>query len=198
MEDQRRNQRIRFGTPPPVKLGIEGARAWGALENLSLSGCMVRTHLPLAVGANVACEFSIFGSSTIDIIAVVVSRVGNLFGARFKLGPISDVLVKDAIDHAISSGQASIVSMHRQNGRRVMRIAGGLNGTLANDFTYSLTKVGVDEMDLSAVTLVDAAGLELCVNAIVHHGASIGDMSECFAEAWKHAVIKQGKVVGAK
>ena len=43
-----------------------------------------------------------------------------------------------------------------------MRVVGGLNGCLHNDFMHGLTKVGIDEIDLSAVTDIDSAGLELC------------------------------------
>lgn len=185
MQEQRRHQRIRFGSQPLIKIGFSGATGRGTVENLSLSGLMVRTTIALEVGKTFGCEFSVFGSPKIDVSAVTVSRVGNLFGARFQSGPISELLIKDAMDSALSSGQASVVGMHNQQGRKVMRITGGLNATLTNDFDYSLSKVGVDELDLSAVTLVDQAGLDLCRNAVARHGAVIGEQSACFAEAWE-------------
>lgn len=185
MLEQRRHQRIRFGTPPSIKIGYAGRTKLGTVENLSLSGIMVRTSQPLEVGKTFGCEFSVFGSPKIDIAAVVISRVGDLFGARFQSGPISDLLIKDAMETALHSGQASIVSMHQQNGRRILRIAGGLNGSLENDFTYSLNKVGVDEIDVSDVSQVDEAGLNLCLNAVARHGANIGAQSPCFSSAWQ-------------
>jgi len=184
MQDQRRHQRIRFSVQPPIKIGYSGQVARGKIENLSASGVMFRVDLPLAVDKTFGCEFKVFGSPKIDIAAPVVSRVGDLFGARFVSGPISDVLIQDTMDAALGDGQASIVSMHRVDGRRTMRIIGGLNGSLRNDFEYSLGKVGVDEIDLSAVTKVDLDGLELCRQAISEFGATLGAQSECFGLAW--------------
>ena len=45
MLDQRRHQRIRFGILPTVKIGYGGAIGEGSIENLSLSGLMVRTDM---------------------------------------------------------------------------------------------------------------------------------------------------------
>jgi len=184
MQEQRRHQRIRFGIQPSIKIGFGGEVKSGTLENLSLSGLMVRTSLPLEVGKTFGCEFSLYGSGKVDVAAVTVSRVGDLFGARFQVGPISEVLIKDAIDIALASGKASVVAMHQHQGRKILRITGGLNGSLANDFEYSLNKVGVDEIDLSAVTKVDLDGLELCRQAISEFGATLGAQSECFGLAW--------------
>lgn len=184
MDEQRRHQRIRFGKSPLARVGFGGRRGKGLLVNLSLSGFMLRTDVPLEVGKTFGCEFSVSGPTKIDVAAVVVSRVGDMFGARFQAGPISDLLIRDAVDNALSTGLASVLSMHNQQGRRIMRIAGALNETLSGDFTYSLTKVGVDEFDLSAVTLIDDAGLELCRHAVATYGVSISAMSECFALAW--------------
>ena len=49
MLDQRRHQRIRFGNLPKVSIGFGGAIGEGLIENLSLSGLMVRTDMPEAV-----------------------------------------------------------------------------------------------------------------------------------------------------
>lgn len=194
MDEQRRHQRIRFAIPPSIKIGYAGSTVRGTVENLSLSGIMVRTAQLLDVGKPFGCEFSVFGSPKIDVAAIVISKVGDLFGARFQSGPISDLLIRDAMDTALSSGQASIVSMHRVDGRRIMRITGGLNATLSNDFAYSLTKVGVDEIDVGAVTHVDQAGLDLCLDAVARRGASIGNQSECFSSAWAQLEQRLGQV----
>ena len=103
MLDQRRHQRIRFSTPPVVTIGHGGAVGSGEIENLSLSGLMMRTDLPLTIGQTAGCEFSVFGSPIIDVPATVVSRVGNLYGARFQTGPINQILIEDAIDSALAS-----------------------------------------------------------------------------------------------
>ena len=194
MEDQRRHQRIRFGSPPSIKIGYAGSTMRGTVENLSLSGIMVRTPQLLEVGKTFGCEFSVFGSPKIDVAAITISKVGDLFGARFQSGPISDLLIRDAMDTALASGQASVVSMHKQQGRRIMRIIGGLNATLANDFFYSLTKVGVDDIDVGGVTQVDESGLNLCLNAVARHNATIGEQSECFASAWAKLEQRLGSV----
>lgn len=192
MLDQRRHQRIRFSTPPVVTIGHGGAVGSGEIENLSLSGLMMRTDLPLTIGHTAGCEFSVFGSPVIDVPAAVVSRVGNLYGARFQTGPINQILIEDAIDSALASGKASILSVHELGGKKVMRIVGGLVGALRNDFMHSLTRVGVDEIDLGGVTAVEQAGLALCLVAVSRHGAAIGAQSEVFGGAWALAQAMPG------
>lgn len=152
MLDQRRHQRIRFCSPPTIKIGYGGTIGEGVIENLSLSGVMLRTSMALDIGRTAGCEFSLFDSPVIDVPAAVVSRVGNLFGARFQKGPINQILIEDAINAALTVGQASIFSVHELGGRKVMRVMGGLNGTLRNDFMHALTRVGVNEIDVESVT----------------------------------------------
>ncbi len=179
MKEQRRHQRIRFNVQPLVRLGQHGFTGMGRLENLSLGGLMLRTDLPLKVGKAFGCEFAVFGSALVDMSAVVVSRVGDMFCARFEAGPISELLIGDVIDRALSSGKASILSLNEFQGRRVMRVAGGLNGCLHNDFMHGLTKVGVDEIDLSGVTDIDNAGVELCRVAAEVHQVGLVRPSAC-------------------
>lgn len=188
MQEKRRHQRIRFGLPPPITIGYGGAIGSGTIENLSLSGLMLRTSMKLEVGRTIGCEFSIFGSPAIDVPAAVVSQVGDLFGVRFETGPINQILLDDAIALAIAEGHASILTIHEIGGHKVMRIAGGLTGALRNDFVHSLTRVGVDEIDLAAVTAVELDGLALCVLAQGRYGANIGQQSECFAKAWRETL----------
>ena len=57
----------------------------GELENLSLGGLMLRTPLPLNIGEACGCEFVICGSPLIDMSALVVSKIGDLYGARFHM-----------------------------------------------------------------------------------------------------------------
>lgn len=185
MQEKRRHQRIRFGQPPAISIGYDGEIGSGSIENLSLSGLMLRTGMPLKVGHRIGCEFSIFGSPVIDIPALVMSCVGDLYGARFEPGPIGRILIEDAIAAALETGDASILNMHEVAGRKIMRIAGGLNASLRNDFMYSLTRMGVDEIDVGAVTAVDADGLALCLEAQGRYGVGIGERSPCFAEAWR-------------
>lgn len=187
MQEQRRHQRIRFGAPPRVTIGYGGAMGEGVIENLSLSGMMFSTEMALDIGHTVGCEFSLFGSPMIDVPAAVVSRVGNIFGARFQTGPINQIVIEDAINTALAEGQASILSVHELGGKKVMRISGGLNGALRNDFMHALTRVGVNEIDVEAVTAVDQAGLALCLVAVARHGVEMGAQSACFAELWRQA-----------
>ena len=193
MQEQRRHQRIRFGVPPKVRIGYGGVIAEGGIENLSMSGLMLRTGMALTIGHVAGCEFSLFGSPVIDVPATIVSQVGDLFGARFQVGPINQVMIDDAISHALASGQASILSIHELGGRKVMRIAGGLNGSLRNDFMHALTRVGVDEIDVEAVTAVDQAGLALCLVATNRYAVTIGARSACFAEEWATAQFVPGQ-----
>lgn len=179
MKEQRRHQRIRFNTMPLVRIGQFGLGGAGTLENLSIGGLMLRTELPLKVGEAFGCEFTVFDSPLIDMAGMVASKIGDLFGARFQAGPVSEWLIQDAIDNAIDQGKASILSINDLQGRKVMRITGGLNAGLRNDFMHSLTKVGVDEMDLSGVTEIDSAGLELCRSAIGQFKVGIVNPSPC-------------------
>jgi hypothetical protein len=161
MKEQRRHQRIRFNVQPVVRLGQAGMNGLGRLENLSLGGLMIRTDLPLKLGETFGCEFSIFGVYQIDLSAVVVGSVGELFSARFQAGPVSEELLKDELIRALSSGKGSVLSVNELQGRRVMRIQGGLSESLRNDFLHGLRN-GVNEIDLSKVTEVDLGGARLC------------------------------------
>lgn len=194
IQEQRRHQRIRFACPPTVRIGYGGAVGEGTIENLSLSGLMLRTDLPLEISRNIGCEFRIFESPEIDVPANVVSRIGNLFGVRFQPGPISQILIEDAINAALLSGKASILAVHELGGKKIMRITGGLTGALRNDFMHALTRVGVDEIDVEGVTTVDQAGLALCLVASSRHGVAVGAQSRCFGEAWKLALAVPGGV----
>lgn len=179
MKDQRRHQRIRFNGLPRVRIGQFGFAGAGELENLSLAGLMLRTKLPLKVGEAFGCEFVVFDSPLIDMPGVVVSKIGDRYGARFQAGPISEWLIQDAIENALASGKASVLSINELQGRKVMRIAGGLNDGLRTDFMHSLTNMGVDEIDLSEVTEIDRAGLELCRVAMDQHKVGIVRPSPC-------------------
>lgn len=185
MQEKRRHQRIRFCSPPTITIGYGGTAGKGSIENLSLSGLMLRTDMELQVGHHIGCEFSLFGAAHIDLPALVVNRVGDLYGVRFEPGPISRVLIDDVITAALAAGDACVLSMHELGGNKVMRIAGGLTGALQNDVMYSLTRVGVDEIDVSEVTAVDRAGLDLCLLAQARYGVRIGQQSQCFAKAWR-------------
>ena len=179
MKEQRRHQRIRFNNPPLVRIGQSGLWGTGELQNLSLGGLMLRTGLALNVGEPFGCEFSVFDAPLIDMPALVVSRIGDSYSARFQAGPISEWLIQDAIDSALASGNASILSINDLHGRKVMRIVGGLNAGLHNDFMHSLTRTGVDAMDLSGVTEIDPAGVDLCRFAVDRHNVQIVQLSSC-------------------
>jgi hypothetical protein len=192
MLEQRRHQRIRFSSAPRVCIGYGGAIDIGGIENLSLSGLMVRTSLKLEIGQTAGCEFSLFGSPLIDVPLTIVSRIGDVFGGRFQTGPINQVVIEDAIEAALAAGHASILTVHEVSGRKIVRIIGGLNGSLRNDLTHALTRVGVDEMDLGSVTAVDQNGLDLCLTATTRHNVTLSAQSPCFAEAWKRVQASSG------
>lgn len=192
MQDQRRHQRIRFSVPPTVKIGFGGVVGEGLIENLSLSGMMFRSPMRLEIGRLAGCEFSIFGSPLIDVPVTVVSQVGDMYGGRFQTGPINQIVIEDAINAGLDKGDASILSVRELDGRKVMRISGGLNGGLRNDFMHALTRVGVSALDMSGVTVVDQAGLALCMVATSRYGAEIGEQSASFASAWKAALARPG------
>jgi hypothetical protein len=173
MKEQRRHQRIRFNAQPLVRLGQTGGRGTGRLENLSLGGLMVRTRLQMKLGGTLGCEFSVLGSVQIDISAIVVGCVGDFCGVRFQAGPVSEWLLKDEVELALSSGKGSTFSVNEVQGRRVLRVVGGLNESLRADFMHSLGQGGVDEIDLSKVTDIDLAGANLCRIAAQTHRIAI-------------------------
>ena len=179
MKERRRNQRIRFSSLPTVQIGQLGATGSGALENLSISGLVLRTDLLLKVGEAFGCEFSLFDSPTIDVSAIVVSKIGELYNARFLAGPVSEWLIQEAIENALAAGVASVLSINDVQGRKVMRVAGGLNATLGNDFMHGLVQMGVDDLDLSEVARVDGMGLELCRIAVEDYKVGIVNPSSC-------------------
>jgi hypothetical protein len=190
MSEQRRHQRIRFNSPPTIFVGQNGQSGKGELQNLSLGGLMLSSDIPLKTGEVFGCEFSVFGSQLIDMPATVVSKVGELYSARFHAGPISEILIQEAIDGALASGKASLLSIHDLNGRKVMRIVGGLNSGLTVDFMYSLTK-GVAELDLSEVTQIDSKGMDLCLLAVEKYDVKLGERSHCVNAAWLHAAKRK-------
>lgn len=179
MREQRRHQRIRFNVQPIVRIGQYGLAGTGELANLSLGGLMLRTELPLRIGEACGCEFSVFESPLIDLSVSVTSKIGDQYGARFQAGPINEWLILTAIDNALALGLASILSINDLQGSKVMRITGGMNGSLRNDFMHSLTKMGVDKLDLSAVTEIDHVGLDLCRIAVEEHSVDIVQPSAC-------------------
>lgn len=189
MREQRRHQRIRFSAPPTVRIGQSGCSGRGTLENLSLSGLMLRTDFALRTAETFGCEFSVNDSATIDLIATVVSKIGDCYGARFERGPIGEWLIQDAIDAALAAGKASILSINEQEGQTVMRVVGGLNGSLRNDFLHGLTRVGIADIDLSGVTEIDADGLELCRIAVECHNVTISRQSCCVASGMEGYIL---------
>lgn len=183
MKEQRRHQRIRFTIPPRVRIGQFGLSASAQLESLSLGGLMLHSEIALKVGGAVGCEFAFFDSPLIDLSALVVSRIGRRYSARFQAGPLSECLIEDAIDRGLAAGGASILSVNDVGGRKVMRIAGGLNAGLCKDFMHALTRMGVDRLDLAAVTQIDAEGSELCRIAVEEHQVGLVRPSPCVRAA---------------
>ena len=99
----------------------------------------------------------------------------SLFVQRF----LGEWLIQAAIDNALASGKACTLSLNELQGRKVMRVAGGLNAGLRNDFIHNLTKVGVDELDLSCVTQIDSEGLDLYRIAVQQHRVGVVQLSAC-------------------
>lgn len=198
MHEQRRHQRIRFGAAPTIRIGFGGAVCEGTIENLSLQGLMARCELPLEISRNIGCEFRVFGSQLVDIPATVVSRIGDMFGVRFLGGPLNQVLVDDAINGALASGKGAVLSVRETGGKKVMRIVGGLCGSLRSDVMHALTRVGIDEIDLAGVSVVEPAGIALCLVATSRYGATLGAMSPCVAAAWKQALAAPGTLPNAE
>lgn len=181
--EQRRHQRVRFGHPPPVVLGSAGWFGEANIENLSLSGLMIRCTQPVTIGQILGCEFSVAGAPLVDLPIQVVSRLGDVFGARFMAGPLSQILIEETLLAVMENGLASLLTVHDRSGQKVMRILGGLNAALHNDFMHALTRMAVVEIDLAGVSRVDAAGLTLCRLAL-QQGVTLGAQSPVFTAAW--------------
>jgi hypothetical protein len=185
-QERRRHQRIQFDDPQPIRIGHRGQRAVGALENLSLGGFMCRSILPLAVGDTITCEFRVFGSPLIELLATVTSRVGEgLFGVRFQAGPLSQSLIEGSINSAIDQGKATILTIHNRPGGKVLRVAGGLTAASRNEFMHGVERVGVTEIDLSEVTMIDQEGVSMCSLAVSRFGVRAERRSPCVQAAWQ-------------
>jgi hypothetical protein len=185
-QDRRRHQRIQFDEPQPVRIGHRGQRAVGVLENLSLGGFMCRSILPLAVGDTITCEFRVFDSPLIELLATVASRVGDgLFGVRFQAGPLSQQLIEGSINAAISQGKATILTIHNLPSGKVLRVFGGLTAASRNEFMHGVERVGVTEIDLSAVTMIDKEGISMCSLAVSRFGIRAERRSPCVQAAWQ-------------
>ena len=167
MIEKRRHPRIRFATQPRVHLGQFGLSGFGELENLSMGGLMLRTELPLRINEVCGCDFTVLSSPVLDLSVTIVSKVGaDLYGARFQPGPLSERVLGDVIAHSLSSGYGSVLSINDLQGRKVMRVMGGLNLGLRGDFMHHLARSGVVELDLAEVTGIDHDGFNLCRIAI--------------------------------
>lgn len=182
MNERRRHRRIRFSKSPRVRVGQAGYTGYCALESLSLGGLMVHSERPLRVGAALGCEFELFASPTVDLSVQVVSRIGERYSARFSPGPVSECLIRNAIDRGLALGDASVLSISDVQGCRVMRVAGGLAGLLRDDFMHALTHQGVDRIDLSEVTRIDGEGVDLCRVAIEQYRVGFVRPSPCVRE----------------
>lgn len=170
-----------------MKIGHQGGRADGWMENLSLGGLMCRSTLSLSVGETIGCAFRVYDSPVVDIAATVASKVGDgLFGLRFQAGPMSQYLLQDAINGAIAQGKASILSIHDLQGKKVLRVAGGLTVASRNDFMHGVSRVGVAEIDLSEVTLIDPEGLNMCALAVSKYGVRADRRSPCVDNVWRN------------
>ena len=77
----------------------------------------------------------------------------------------------------MAAGYASKLSVNEVRGRMVMRVAGGFNEGLRHDFLHNLACVKIDELDLSEVTGMDAAGIEMVKFAIDKHRIDVGEVS---------------------
>ena len=183
MAEQRRHQRMRFTVPPCVRIGQEGLSGEGLLENLSLGGLMLRADLPLRVNAPCGVEFSVIDGVRLDLSLLVVSRVGDRYGARFSPGPLSECLIQHAMAQSVARGEASSLSVKTSQGRKVLRVLGFLGVGLRSDFLYAIHTGGVAEIDLSAVTAIDADGLALCRQALEHKRLVIVRQSACVRAA---------------
>jgi hypothetical protein len=186
MQDKRRHVRIRFAKPLPAYVGIKGQNVRAELHNISLGGALLSTDLTLAMGDRFGMEFALQGMG-IDTVPTVVSRVGEMVGIRFDLGPATEIQLEGAIADSLRNGIASVLSMHTIGGRKVMRIAGALNQSLRNDFHHALDKMGVAEIDLSEVSVADAEGLALCRMAAEKRGVVVERLSPAIALLWKAA-----------
>ena len=178
MAEQRKHQRVRFVRDLGVRIRQGEASSKGSLENLSLGGLQLRCAARLAVQASACVELRLPGGGLIELSVRIVSRVGECYGARFIPGPLSEALLRLAIQRGVANGQAASLAVKALGGRRVMHVVGCLGSKLGADFQFALN-AGVGEIDLSGVTAIDAAGIGLCRQAQQGGRASIVRPSAC-------------------
>lgn len=173
MGEQRRHQRARFTAPPAIALAQTGVSGNGSLINLSLSGMLIQTALPLTLGEVMGCRLSLTGHAHLDFSATVITRIGDLFGIRFKPGAITRALLSDGLNHALACGDASKFSLREVQGQMTIEITGGLRKNLENDFEHALRHYRIHVIDLQQVTYADRAGLNLCNMSVERYGTKI-------------------------
>lgn len=173
MIERRRHQRVTFASPQSAHFGQLGIRGSGYLENISLGGLLLETDIGLKIGEPLGCEFVLVNEHLIDIPAVVANKVQKYYGIRFQAGLVSQWLIQEAIDTMLLSGRASILSIKDLGGRRVMRIEGGLNKSLHEQFMSGLINSGIQDLDLSGLTHIDREGRNLCKIAAEQYKVNI-------------------------
>ena len=161
MTEQRKHQRVRFVRDPVVRVRQGAIASKGELENLSLGGLLLRCPATLTLQASSCVELRLPSCGLVELSVRIVSRIGERYGARFTPGPLSEALLRLAIGQGLANGQAASLAVKAVGGRRVMQVLGCLGVKLRGDFEFAL-HAGVGEIDLSGVTTIDAAGIELC------------------------------------
>lgn len=166
MLERRRHQRVRCAQSLALRIGHAGAQGVGVLENLSASGLMMRSALPLRVGQDFGLSFAFNWSPLVETGATAVSRVGDLVGVRFNAGPLTVGHLSECIAEALRRGEASTAAVHESNGRKVLKVAGGLSESLLGDLRHFVERVGVDDLDAGEVTYVSPAAMAVFVEPL--------------------------------
>ncbi len=183
MQEKRRHQRVKCAGMSPFCIGVFGTEGKAELENISSSGLMMRSDLQLAIGRTVGVALALPNFPSLYASLTVVSRLGGLVGARFRAGPLNQVLIDALIVEMLSRGVASAANVHEIGGRKILRVAGGLNESLTEDLIYFFERVGVDELDASEVTMVNVAGLTPCLERLREGKLVLRAGSPCFNQA---------------
>ena len=184
MSERRRHQRVRFAEGVRLRIGFDGQLVDASLENLSLGGLMLRCSGELAIRKLYGVEIIFSERMRIELVVQLVNRVGDRYGARFSPGPLSEAQIRLAVGDGLSAGRASTLSVKVEDGRRVLRVNGLLGSGMRADILSALNS-GVDEVDLSGVTAVDAEGESLCLLIVTDRRAMIVRPAPCVARLLK-------------
>ena len=187
MQERRRHQRVRCTHLPPFSIWAACGLGQGSLENLSISGVMLRTDLALRVGQPVGLAVGGLRGHAFETVASVVSRVGDLIGLRFRNAPLAMPHIEAIISDLLQRGEASAATLHDLGGQKTLRVCGGFTPAIDAELRHFVERVANGQLDVGEVTAVDPTTLAHCLPALLTGQIKLAAASPVFLKAYQEA-----------